>query len=203
MRATLQTAAGNPENQDRAAIIESRAGLVLVVADGAGGQSGGAEAASMAVELVRRHAHELCDASSCRNLIETIDQAIAEDAVAGETTCAVAVITTSQVSGASVGDSGVWLIGQTEFVDMTRNQVRKPFAGSGTACVVPFEHAKTGNRCLLLATDGLLKYTSSDRILVTCRDLSDSADTVQRLIELVRYPSGALPDDATVILARL
>ena len=56
--------------------------------------------------------------------------------------------------------------------------------------------SKTG---VLLATDGLLKYTSPDRIMEVCR--RNSADEAARqLIELVRYASGALPDDVTVIV---
>ena len=91
MRAILETAAGNPENQDRGAVIESSVGLVLVAADGAGGRAGGAEAAAMAVELVREKAHELHDPNSCVRLLQSIDQVIAKDGVAGETTCALAV----------------------------------------------------------------------------------------------------------------
>src|SRR6266853_3865429 len=106
MNAILQSAAGNPENQDRGAVIESTAGLVLVVADGAGGLSGGAEAAAMAIEYARRNAHELRDSKSCVNLLQKLDQLIAKDADAGETTCALTVVTERQVYGASVGDSG-------------------------------------------------------------------------------------------------
>jgi serine/threonine protein phosphatase PrpC len=53
MNPILKTAAGNHENQDRGAVINSGSGLILVVADGAGGLSGGSEAADMAVEIVR------------------------------------------------------------------------------------------------------------------------------------------------------
>lgn len=45
MNATLDTAAGNELNQDRGAIIECPMGLVLVMADGVGGRSGGTKAA--------------------------------------------------------------------------------------------------------------------------------------------------------------
>lgn len=53
--------------------------------------------------------------------------------------------------------------------------------------------------CLLLATDGLLKYTAPDRIRAACLQNSPG-EAARKLIELVRYPSGALPDDVTVIL---
>jgi len=74
MRAKLETAAGNPENLDRGAVIESSIGLVLVVADGAGGQSGGTAAAIMAVGSVRQEANELRDANACVTLLRDIDQ---------------------------------------------------------------------------------------------------------------------------------
>ncbi len=200
MRAKLETAAGNPENQDRGAVIESSIGLVLVVADGAGGQSGGAAAAIMAVESVRKEAEELCDANACVTLLQDIDQAICKDRVAGETTCALTVVTQASVYGASVGDSGVWIIGDSGLVDLTERQVRKPLLGSGGAWPSPFKCKRTDRDSLLLATDGLLKYTGSERIIAICRN-DDGSQIPRRLIELVRYPSGALPDDVTVIFA--
>src|SRR5690349_16461747 len=119
MRATLATAAGNPENQDRGAVIESSAGLVLVVADGAGGLSGGSAAADMAVEWVRQRASGLGDVNACVSLLETMDQAVYENKVAGETTGALAVVTAAAVFGASVGDSGVWAIDKSGFINLT------------------------------------------------------------------------------------
>jgi PPM family protein phosphatase len=200
MRAILETAAGNPENQDRGAVIECGSWLVLVVADGAGGLTGGAEAAALAVEFVRQNVHELNDSNSCVNLLQRMDRIIARDKVAGETTCALAVVTDEQVYGASVGDSGVWVIAQSGFIDLTQGQFRKPLAGSGAAWPFQFTHKTTGAERLLLATDGLLKYIPPDRIVATSNN-HDAPEAAKRLIELVRYSSGALPDDVTVILA--
>jgi PPM family protein phosphatase len=122
--------------------------------------------------------------------------------MAGETTCAIAVITGDQVFGASVGDSGVWIIGESKVRDLTQGQMRKPFVGSGTVWPVPFTYERTAGECLLLATDGLLKYSSPDRIAAVCRG-QDQDLAARALIELVRYSSGSLPDDVTVILAQL
>ena len=200
MRAKLETAAGNPENQDRGGVIEASIGLVMVVADGAGGQSGSAEAAGMAVELVRQKSNELSDANACVAFLQSMDRAISKDQVAGETTCALAVVTRDGVYGASVGDSGVWVINESWFINLTERQTRKHFIGSGSAWPSSFEYRTTDGDSLLLATDGLLKYTSSERIVTVCRD--EVASNVPRgLIELVRYTSGALPDDVTVIFA--
>lgn len=200
MNAVFQTAAGNPENQDRGAIIDCGTRLVLVVADGAGGLGGGAEAATMAVDLVRQEAADLNDPDSCVSVLRNVDRAIARDKVAGETTCVVTVVAESSVYGASVGDSGAWVIGEQGPADLTKHQTRKPFLGSGCALPVSFNHKIMGGENLLLATDGLFKYTSSDRIVDACRLVSPET-AVKQLINLVRYASGALPDDVTVIFA--
>lgn len=200
MRAKLETAAARTENQDRGAIIEVSVGLVLVVADGAGGQSGAADAAAMAIDLVRQKATALRDASACISLLQSMDQAISQDRVAGETTCALAVVTSNGVYGASVGDSGVWVINQSGFKNLTERQPRKPFIGSGSAWPSAFEYKLADGDSVLLATDGLLKYTGCERISAVCRD-EIPPQVPCKLIELVRYPSGALPDDVTVIFA--
>jgi len=203
MKPILLTAAGNLENQDRGLVIQDGLRLVLCVADGVGGLSGGAEAATLAVELVRQNASLISNADSCAEVLRKMDAAIARDSVVGETTCSLAIVTSDEIFGASVGDSGVWLIPEEAIhLDLTQAQQRKPFIGSGSAWPVPFRRRKEAGGLLLLATDGLLKYTSAERIIAACR--GHSADVAaQRLIELVRYPSGALPDDVTVILTRL
>ena len=202
MKPTLLTAAGNPENQDRGLVVHDGPRVVLCVADGAGGRSGGTEAAAMAVELVRQHAHLLINAESCAELLRKMDATIAKHAVAGETTCALAVVTPEEICGASVGDSGVWLIPEKEnHLDLTHAQERKPFIGFGSAWPVSFLRRRQAG-CILLATDGLLKYTSAERINATCRGHAAEV-AAQRLIDLVRYPSGALPDDVTAIVSEI
>jgi len=202
MKPILLTAAGNPENQDRGLITHDGPRVVLCVADGAGGCSGGTEAASMAVELVRQNVNILTDAESCAEMLRKMDAAIAKDAIAGETTCAIVVVTQGDIFGASVGDSGAWLIpAKGNHLDLTQGQQRKPFIGSGNAWPVSFQRPRQAG-WLLLATDGLLKYTSAERIHAGCREHPVDV-AAQRLIELVRYPSGALPDDVTVIVDKV
>jgi PPM family protein phosphatase len=200
MKPILLTAAGNPENQDRGLVINDGPRVVLCVADGAGGRSGGTEAATMAVEVIRQNANLLINAESCAEALRKLDAAIYKDANAGETTCVVAVATLEEIFGASVGDSGAWLIPATgNHIDLTQGQHRKPFIGSGSAWPDSFLRSREAG-CLLLATDGLLKYTSPERINTVCRE--HPADfAAQRLIELVRYSSGALPDDVTIIVS--
>lgn len=198
----LLSLAGNPENQDRGLILHDGPRVLLCVADGAGGRSGGAQAASLAVEFTRQGSRSLDSAEAAVNLLRRMDTSIASDPVAGETTCALAIVTPEEIIGASVGDSGIWFIPeQGPHVDLTSRQQRKPFLGSGGAWPVSFKQP-IGRGCLILATDGLLKYTSAELISETCR--AHSAETAAKhLVELVRFPSGSLPDDVTVIVCPL
>ena len=173
--------------------------IVICIADGAGGRSGGSEAAVMAMDFVRKHASLASSAEACIELLCQIDAAISNNSVAGETTCVLAVVAPDEVFGASVGDSGAWLIPASgDFVNLTQGQQRKPFIGAGCVRPIPFRH-QTPKGSLLVATDGLLKYTSAEQIIAVCRQHPTDVAT-RRLIELVRYPSGALPDDVTFIL---
>lgn len=198
----LQTAAGNPENQDRGLVLHDGQRIILCVADGAGGLSGGTEAASSAVKLISQNAIRLSDPDACAEALRSMDTAVAKDSDAGETTCALAIVTPDEIFGASVGDSGVWWIPENgNYFNLSHAQQRKPFIGSGSAWPVPFRHQNQGGS-LLLATDGLLKYTSAERIIKTCREYP-ADEAAPQLIELVRYPSGGLPDDITLILTKL
>jgi serine/threonine protein phosphatase PrpC len=202
MNPILQTAAGNPENQDRGLVLHDGPRIILCVADGAGGRSGGAEAASLAVKLIRQDAYMLSNAEACVTALRKLDEEMANDPVAGETTCVLVIVTPEEIFGASVGDSGAWWIPEKgNHLNLTDAQQRKPFVGSGSAWPVPFRHKNQPGH-LLLATDGLLKYTSAERIIQTCLE-NPVEVAAQRLIELVRYESGRLPDDVTLILAEL
>ena len=199
----FRTAAGDRENQDRGAVIRLPTGTALVVADGAGGVAGGAEAAATAVALIKQKAAELDSAAACATVLRGLDQQILQDEHAGETTCVLAILRAGEIFGASVGDSGAWVIGETHVTDLTQHQRRKPLLGSGAASPVEFSRTSDArSETVLLATDGLLKYAPVGRIAEICRGFKYE-DCTQRLIDLVRYPSGGLPDDVTLILASL
>jgi serine/threonine protein phosphatase PrpC len=198
----LLSVAGNQENQDRGLVLFDGTRTLLCVADGAGGLSGGLEAAIMATEFLRRNFSQLANSEDCAELLRRMDAAIAKDSHAGETTVASAIVTPNEIFGASVGDSGVWLIPpNASLIDLSAGQQRKPFIGSGSAWPVAFHRPKSDG-VLLLATDGLLKYTSADRIIETCRR-NPTELAPQQLIDLVKYPSGRFPDDVTLILAKI
>ncbi len=81
--------------EDRAAIIEMDDGIVLVVADGAGGQSGGREAAEIAVQSVRSAVSRLGrrhEPETWQQLLAQIDTDVEDDPAAGETTAVIAAV---------------------------------------------------------------------------------------------------------------
>jgi serine/threonine protein phosphatase PrpC len=156
----------------------------------------------MAVDFVRQATPRLTTADECARALREMDARISGDPVAGETTCVVVVVRSTGLFGASVGDSGAWLIGSEGFENLTRFQARKPFIGSGVAYPVPFTFAPRPSGMLLLATDGLLKYTSAESICRVCRN-SRTGATANELLQLVRLSSGRLPDDTTLILYQL
>jgi len=196
-----QIHAGGKDLQDRAELFWCDSNLVLVVADGAGGMSGGAEAAQFIAEGVRKR---ICSATmNPKDLImlfTSLDREMAAIGAFGETTCVAVVLSDNGVVGASVGDSGALIFSKAGVDNLTANQVRKPFLGSGRAMPVSFTRGLLEGT-LLVASDGLLKNTSLEKIAATILT-ADFDDAANKLVELVRYQSGALPDDVSVLLAR-
>jgi serine/threonine protein phosphatase PrpC len=199
--AAKQIHAGGKELQDRAEFFWCGSSLVLVVADGAGGMSGGAEAAQFLVEGVKKRIGSTSmNTDGLTELLTFLDREMATIRAYGETTGVVGVLSDNGIFGASVGDSGAFVFSKTGLENLTANQTRKPFLGSGRAIPIPFKRGLL-NGTLLVATDGLLKYTSLEKIAATIL-AADFDSSAKKLIELVRYQSGALPDDVSVLLAR-
>lgn len=198
------TEAYRSRGQDRVAIIEHASGIVAVLADGAGGTSGGAEAADTLLLWVRAYvdrATDLGDPSQWAALLERTDRQIA--AANGQTTGVIVAATRNGLCGASVGDSAAWLIADgnaNAYDDLTAHQVRKPLLGSGAARPATFERPWI-DHTLLLASDGLVKYAPPNRICEVARE-RDLTASARRLIDLVRLKSGALPDDVGIVLIR-
>jgi len=186
--------------QDRLQVLRRGERLIVVIADGAGGRSGGAEAAEHAVNLIAKHAHELETKADCEKLLQKADTAISADTKCGETTAVVVVAREKEIYGASVGDSGAWILDGTSIDQLTQFQQRKPFLGNG-GLAVGFHKEEWGGT-LLVATDGLLKYTSREAIAATVAQ-ADLGELPAALVGLVRYPSGNLPDDIAIAVCRL
>jgi serine/threonine protein phosphatase PrpC len=184
-------------DQDRAVAFSVADGVLLALADGAGGISGGAKAAQAFIDRVSRIAQTV--PSDWSLVLREIDRALVSDPSGGQTTGVVAFVRAGRIVGASVGDSGAWLISADAVVDLTESQNRKPLVGSGSAVPVSFDASCVGVR-VLLASDGLLKYAASQRI----RDIAASGplnEAALALVNCVRLRSGTLQDDVAVVIA--
>lgn len=185
--------------QDRAVVVPCRRGLVVVVADGAGGSAGGAEAANLVLERVRETPP--LTSSACVELLTELDDEIRRHPRAGETTAVVAHVDGSRISGASVGDSVAWAIDHREARDLTARQHRKPLLGYGNVKPVPFD-VVLGVCTLLVATDGLYIYASTAAI-VEAAGSAALEDAARKLIALPRLSNGEISDDIAVVLVRV
>lgn len=202
MTVTNVVAAGQ-RGQDRAEILRTDRGVVVVVADGAGGSGGGKEAADSVVmwakALVSRTS-DLGATATWSELLADVDSQLEASGAGGQTTAVVASVTETTIVGASVGDSAAWLIGPDGHTNLTAEQVRKPLLGSGRAKPVAFTVGALAGT-LLVATDGLVNYAQAPRICAAARD-KNLHTAAGKLVDLVRLASGQLPDDVAITLCR-
>ncbi len=194
---------------DRAEFWDRGAFAVACLADGAGGMSGAGVAADrwMAAARAFLDAHGgPPDAAAWCACLAAADVSLYGDGHSGETTAVVATITADAIAGASVGDSGAWLIDGTAsaegaaVIDLTGQQKIRPLLGSGGARPMPFV-ARGGRGTLLLASDGLLRYARPDTIAEALRG-ADLGSAARAAIDRVRLGSGGLQDDVGIVLCR-
>jgi len=182
--------------QDRAVVICVGDRLVLALADGAGGTGGGAIAAQAIVDALTSNPERAAD---CGKLLLELD-ARPHLLGFGQTTAVIATLTTERLAGASVGDSGAWIMLDNNVLDVTANQERKPLVGSG--CIpVAFDVRFPRDATLLVASDGLLRYAKQADIVRVATNGSIEA-SAKALVDLVRLPSGDLQDDVSLVLCR-
>jgi len=163
--------------------------------------SGGAEAAEFVVNGIKKQIASMdLNLEALNKLLVSLDQEMAALGAFGETTCVIAVLSDNGVIGTSVGDSGSFIFSKAGVDKLTANQICKPFLGSGRMIPISFTRDHFEGT-LLIATDGLLKYTSQEKITAAI-DAADLDAAARKLVDLVRYQSGALPDDVSVLLAR-
>jgi serine/threonine protein phosphatase PrpC len=194
--AVLVEAAGDA-GQDRAAVFDFAGGKLVVIADGAGGISGGAEAAQAVVDRVR----ELTPTPELDwvGILRVLDAELSAMPKCGETTAVLVFMTEDTIVGASVGDCGAWMLAFGAWLDLLEDQRRKPLLGSGAAVPVGFGPHPMGDR-VIIGTDGLFKYVDSPRIgALASLDPLDLA--VEKLVDAARLGSGELQDDIAVVLA--
>ena len=140
--------------------------LVMVLADGAGGMGGAAQAARFACErAIEMAAHAPADARVWAERLSIIDTELAGSVHGGQTTLVVAEAWREMVRGASVGDSRAWLLSLSdEPVELTEEQARKPLLGSGHAKPCGFGALGLEKRRLLMVSDGVYRHAELDTI---------------------------------------
>lgn len=178
---------------DRVAVSRVPGAVRVVVADGAGNSRLAGLAAGRLLHVVDTWTADWDPVA----LLRSADAAIFEGNHGAECAGVVLEIRDGRISGASVGDSGAWLLFQDDLEDLTSRQRRKPLLGSGSVAPIRFEAHLEGR--LLVATDGLLKYATRNQLVrAAVGELDVAADA---LVRDVRLPTGALPDDVGLVLA--
>lgn len=187
---------GGVELQDRAEIFNSQGRTVIAVADGVGGLSGGTLAADTFVYNVQEAVQYLTDAEKCRKLMMQVDWILSGDLNGPKTTGIVVVIDSKRLFGAACGDSAARIYQADREIEVTPPGRSKPFLGSGSAPIADFEIELIGT--LVVATDGLWKYSKSPDIWRTIRN-TVAERLAAALADLSRLQSGNLPDDIAVV----
>jgi hypothetical protein len=182
--------------EDRVQVLDFDDGVVIAVADGAGGTGAGGEAAETVIRELTAAASLEHDATTWCDLLKQIDYRIGS----GESTCVVVAWSPQGIVGASVGDSRAWLLENDDFIDLTKSQIRKPLLGSGEAHPVGFQHPASQG-LLLVSTDGFCNYVRRDKLLKEILWI-DFAVLARKLVEMVRLPSGELWDDIGIVACR-
>ncbi|MGE0085267.1 MAG: protein phosphatase 2C domain-containing protein [Desulfococcaceae bacterium] len=199
---TVSVPAGS-ENQDQVSVFTRSGGLLLVLADGAGGSCGGGEAAEMAVRTVEESSEcKLTDPDSWKHLLFHIDQKLLyyQRNGTGETTCLIVAVKDGFVCGAGAGNSEAWIFQNDKLIDLTENQHIKPLLGTGRALPVSFGPVPFSGT-ILAGTDGLFKYSQYGDILNALK-IEDMEKCAEQLLANVRLPSGSFWDDVTFAICR-
>ncbi len=182
------------------------AGLLLCsLADGQGGQVGGARAAQVAGEESLRAAcsfpaNELRGAAPWYTIVGAADEAVCEDDAAGFCTLVSLGVSGGEVWGASCGDSGALLLsGGRDFL-LTEDQRKNPPVGSSAARPVAFSARLTPGWTLLILSDGVWKYVGWEHIVRTAVQ-NQGRELVAALRQAAWDANGGrLPDDFSVAL---
>jgi hypothetical protein len=186
--------------EDRLFVLEVPGGVVVILADGAGGIPGGGQAADRVVALARQAlgctGFDPFSAGVWVDLLRAADHEIERERTAGETTAVILTVWERHIWGASAGDSGAMVVHPRGHDDLTANQKRKLRLGSGEARPVPFERGDWDG-CVVVASDGLFGHAGPEAVSRAVFG-GDIDDAPRRLIECVRLPSGDLMDDVAV-----
>ncbi len=175
--------------------------LLALLADGAGGTSGGRESATWALdELERRLKSVRIGREPLRHVMSEL-AVEAQERSAGQTTLIVVQLTGTRLVGASIGDSEVRLFDPTSCQTLTDGQQRKP-PEAASPRIHSFEAELQFNALLVIASDGLWRFAHEPLPAVdTVRGSLPSIATA--LIDAARLPNGQLQDDVSLIAIRV
>jgi serine/threonine protein phosphatase PrpC len=182
--------------EDLISVLKLSDGKVFAVLDGAGGTTGGAIAAKTISDEFMA-----CDEpqASWSDWLRRVDRKMAARGSGGLAAAVIVEVKdTGDVIGTSVGDCEAWILGSEELVNLTGEQVRKPFVGSGLAVPCGFSgHLKGGT--LVIGTDGLWKYMLR-HLIVRTATIRPLEAAVAALVNGVKMRNGSLQDDVAVVL---
>lgn len=194
----------NRENQDHIEIRCIAGARLIALADGAGGQAGGALAARIAVESALSFLEQERDPFDFDALLTAIslaDEAVEAHPDAGFSTLIVMACDETQAVGASVGDSVVLYIQGDGEVELSERQRKNPPLGSGGCLGTPFKANVSANEQILAISDGVYRFVGTERLAQTCRK-SDDLEAMPHLLALQLRANGELPDDWSAVLVR-
>jgi hypothetical protein len=195
MNVSTATAAHGDCSEDRVVTLQRDDAIAIVLADGAGGRAGGAEAADAFVDAAvawLERSRDWFDARALAAIFTDVDATLSRSG-GGETTGIVAVVAPYALSGVSAGDSEAWAISNARIERLTSPQDRARIGSSRARPVVFHRRALEGT--LVVATDGLFRHADAAAIARSCARAED-------LVVLPRLPSGAYPDDVAVAVVR-
>ena len=205
---TFTEPGGHINNEDAFAVEshpDDSSCCICAVADGQGGRAGGREAAQIACRVTVDTAllsspKQLARPTSWPTILRAADEAVRDESDAGFTTLVAACVMDSSVCGASSGDSAaVVLNGRKDHEQLTVNQIKNPFVGSGVAVFIPFVSQLIAPWLVLLMTDGVWKYVGWDTLVSVIMQHHGHA-MMGSLQDSARLPgSGDFQDDITVV----
>lgn len=175
-------------------------GLVVALADGAGGIPGGRAAADLLIDTVARSCASLTGPEAVRELLRAVDLDLRMHTGAGECTAVVVVVQPGRLFGASCGDSGAWVVNASTHDELTAEQKPKLRLGSMRADPVMFTREGLEGT-LVVGSDGLFKYVKPEVICGDARGVALEASACA-LVASARTRSGDLIDDVAVALVR-
>ena len=179
--------------------------LICALADGQGGTAGGAQAAKTACEAVINMAQEkrpkdLLEMETWFDIFYEADKSVTSDKVAGLTTLVAFCLNSSQISGASTGDSELYLIDTKGTKNLTSAQIKNPPLGTSGSLAIPFSARLSVPWKVLTMTDGVWKYGGIEKIYEIGTDVN-SQSIIDMLLQKARLPrSGKLQDDFSIIV---